>query len=452
MTDEQLHWIAAQGKQVFVKQGDIFIKQGESAEGFYFLLAGELEFTTNDFGNQNVHVINLKPGSFFGPELFLLNIPTFLGTGHAIRNSHLFHLEENVFWDVLAECPSIIREVLRAAARLWQNYEEVLLHHGKLNAIDTLSAGLAHELNNPAASIIRSAADLEKTLLTLPSFLLKLYQLPLTQNQLAFIVDLPCNLIAQQKMSARLDPLLQSDREHEVLYWLEKHGILNGWQLAPTLVKAGINTQWLDTVTKEIFPSPPGEILTWLEAMLTGFDLSSEIKQGSARISELVSNVKKYSHVGLAPLQEINVHEELENTLKILQYKLKQKPGVIINREYDKNLPRIYAYGSELNQVWTNLIDNAIDAIDEKGNLWVRTIKENNRIVVEIADDGLGIPPKIQARIFEPFFTTKDIGKGTGIGLDIVRRIVIGQHKGDIRVFSEPGNTRFQVCLPICTV
>ncbi|MDJ0596979.1 MAG: cyclic nucleotide-binding domain-containing protein, partial [Pleurocapsa sp. MO_226.B13] len=369
LTDEQLHWIAAQGNQIFLKQGDIFVKQGESAGQFYFLLAGELEFTTNEFGNQDVHVINLNPGSFFGPELFLLDIPTFLGTGRAVRNSHLFRLEENVFWDISAKYPSIIREVLRAAARLWQNYEEVLLHHGKLNAIDTLSAGLAHELNNPAASISRSAADFKKTFLTLPSFLLKLHQLPLTQNQLAFIVDLPCNLIAQQKMSARLDPLLQSDREDEVLYWLEKHGILNGWQLAPTLVKAGINTQWLDTVTKEIFPNPPGEILTWLEAMLTGFDLLSGIEQGSARISELVSNVKKYSYVGRDPLQKVDVHEGLESTLTILEHKLKQKPGVIINREYDKNLPRIYAYGSELNQAWTNLIDNAIDAIDEKGNL-----------------------------------------------------------------------------------
>jgi signal transduction histidine kinase len=196
-------------------------------------------------------------------------------------------------------------------------------------------------------------------------------------------------------------------------------------------------------------------VLSWLEATLSGVGLLQEIKLSSTRISELVTAMKDYSYMDRAPLQEVDVHEGIESTLKILSYKLKQ--GVVVKREYG-DLPRICAYGRQLNQVWTNLIDNAIDATGGKGNIWIRTSQEGDspngdnsgsRILVEIADDGTGIPPDIQPRIFEQFFTTKEVGKGTGLGLDIARRIVVGQHKGDIRFDSQPGNTRFQVRLPI---
>ena len=447
LTDDQLHWVAAQGTQLWPRQGDTFVKQGEPAGQFYVLLAGELEFTTKEFGDQEVHVINLEPGSFFGPDLFLLDIPVFLGTGRAVRDSHLFRLEETASWHILATFPSIAREVLRATARLWQNYEEVLLHHGKLNALGTLCAGLAHELDNPAAAVSRGAEYLEKIFQALPSMALKVHQQHLTQEQLTFLADLPRNATAQAKMASYLDPLTQSDREDEVTDWLEVHGVSEGWQLAPTLVGAGLDTHWLDTVVEQMPLSLLSDVLAWLEATLTGVELLSEIKQGAARISNLVSAVKEYSYMDRAPLQEVDVHEGLESTLTILDHKL--KPGVVVTREYDTRLPRICAYGSELNQVWTNLIDNAIDAMDAQGRLWVRTAREEERILVEIADNGPGIPPEIQARIFEPFFTTKDIGKGTGLGLDIVRRIVVGQHKGSIRISSQPGDTRFQVCLPI---
>ncbi len=258
---------------------------------------------------------------------------------------------------------------------------------------------------------------------------------------------MPRNAIARVKTAASLDPLTQSEHEDEVIDWLEACGISDGWKLAPTLVGVGLDTQWLDTVVDQLPVSLLGDVLVWLEMTLTGVGLVSEIKQGATRISNLVSAIKEYSYMDQAPLQEIDVHEGLENTLTILGHKL--KPGVVVIREYDTRLPRIDAYGSQLNQVWTNLIDNAIDAMEGQGQIWLRTAREEARIVVEIADNGPGIVPEIQARMFEPFFTTKDIGKGTGLGLDIVRRIVVGQHKGSIHVSSQPGNTRFQVRLPI---
>jgi signal transduction histidine kinase len=259
------------------------------------------------------------------------------------------------------------------------------------------------------------------------------------------------------KSCTHLDPLAQSEAEDEVTDWLDAHEVADGWKLAPTLVAAGLNTEELDKIVTHVDLRCLGDVLSWLEATVSGVGLLNEVKLSSTRISELITAMKDYSYMDQAPLQDVDIHEGIESTLKILSFKLKQ--GVVVKREYG-DLPRISAYGRQLNQVWTNLIDNAIDATGGKGTIWIRTSQEGDfssgdrsgsRIVVEIADDGIGIPSEIQPRIFEQFFTTKEVGKGTGLGLDIARRIVVGQHKGDIRVDSKPGDTRFQVRLPINT-
>ncbi|HEY9845719.1 MAG TPA: ATP-binding protein, partial [Candidatus Caenarcaniphilales bacterium] len=300
--------------------------------------------------------------------------------------------------------------------------------------------------NNPAAAVSRGARNLGEVFQELPTLMLKLNQ-QLTPEQLGFLAHIQHDAIKRVKTMFQLDPLAQSDQEDEVSDWLELHGITDGWKLSPTLVGAGLGSQQLDLIEQQIPPDSVGDVLAWLEILLTGVGLLDEIKNGSSRISELVKAMKEYSFMGKAPLQEINVHEGLESTLTILNHKLKH--GVVVTREYDQSLPHICAYGNELNQVWTNLIDNAVDAMAGKGNLWIRTSQEGDRVVVEIADNGPGIPPELQSRIFEQFFTTKDVGKGTGLGLDISRRVVVGQHKGDIRLFSQPGDTHFQVRLPI---
>ena len=246
--------------------------------------------------------------------------------------------------------------------------------------------------------------------------------------------------------AATLDAIAQSEAEDAITDWLEAHEVANAWKLAPMLMTAGLNTAQLNDVTAQVTPDCLGCVLTWLETTLTGIKLLEDIKLGSTRISELITAMKNYSYMDQAPLQEIDVHEGIENTLIILKHKLKY--GMVVEREYGA-LPRICAYGPQLNQVWTNLIDNAIDATNGKGHLWIRTSLEGDFIQVEIADDGAGIATEVRSRIFDQFFTTKDVGKGTGLGLDIARRIVVGQHKGTISVESKPGDTRFQVRLPI---
>ncbi len=252
----------------------------------------------------------------------------------------------------------------------------------------------------------------------------------------------------RSKSVSRLDPLTQSDREDELADWLEDRGVDNGWKLAPTLVAAGLDAEYLQKMVKEdVSADTLSSILVWLETTLSTAGLVQQVEQSTDRISRLVKAVKEYSYMDQAPLQTIDVHEGLENTLTILSYKLKQK-SVVVNREYDRQLPHLEVFGSELNQLWTNLIDNAIDAVDNAGQIWLRTWLESDRLHVEIADNGSGIPPEIQGRIFEPFFTTKEVGRGTGIGLVTSYRIVV-RHNGDIRVFSQLGDTRFQVRLPL---
>jgi signal transduction histidine kinase len=244
-----------------------------------------------------------------------------------------------------------------------------------------------------------------------------------------------------------LDPLTQSDREDELATWLEEHGIDEGWQVAPALVAAGLTADRLTPLVEQFPRDTFSNALGWIEAVLTLHTLADEVEESTRRISELVGAMKAYSYMDQAARQEVDLHQGIENTLTILGHKLKQ--GVRVTREFERSLPRICAYGSELNQVWTNLIDNAIDAMGGKGDLSIRTARDHDGVRVEIADNGPGIPRAIQDRIWEPFFTTKGVGEGTGLGLDIVRRIVTRRHGGDIRVHSQPGETRFEVWLPI---
>jgi signal transduction histidine kinase len=264
--------------------------------------------------------------------------------------------------------------------------------------------------------------------------------------QLALLADLrPTATDA----AAPLDPLARSDQEDGLAVWLEDRGVADAWDLAPALIAAGLDADRLGPIADQLPTVAFASAVAWLGATATAAGLVDEVKQGTARISELVAAVKRYSYMDQAPSQEVDLHEGLESTLTMLGDALR---GITIVRDYDRSLPRITAYGSELNQVWTNLLDNAADAIGSggaPGHIRIRTARENDRVLVEIADNGPGIPPETRDHIFEPFFTTKGVGDGTGLGLDISRRIVVGHHHGDIRVLSTPGDTRFQVRLPL---
>ncbi len=339
-------------------------------------------------------------------------------------------------------------EVKRQAAQLkMQELQMLSQQHEKLIALGKLAAGLAHELNNPASAASRATGHLCHKIQTLQVLALRCIEQHLTPIQLERFLELKRDAIQQIASLKHLDSLDQIDLEDELTDWLESHSIANGSILAPTLVAAGIDTIALKAISEQVATDAFNDILTWLEAMLSVENVLNVLNQSTNRIFEIVKAIKAYSYMDRAPLQNVDLHEGLDNTITILGYKIKSC-NVIVIREYHQNLPSIQAYGSALNQVWTNLIDNAIDAVGEGGTVWVRTSSEKNYVLVEIADNGPGIPPEILSRIFEPFFTTKDVGAGTGLGLEIAYRIVVGQHNGDLCCFSTPGDTRFQVRLP----
>lgn len=444
LEDTQLQYIADKGKAVHFSTGTLIAKQGDPPDGFYVILAGKIEWS-RQVGDQETHAITLEAGDVFAELILLLDEP-YPTTGRALTEVRLYKLEPDQFWEVLRMCPKVMRQLLKISAERSQIHESVTQQQAKLISLGTMSAGLAHELNNPAAAIRRNVETLEAILQTLPTLALNMHQQPLSADQVEFLNQFYRHSERSTLCLTQQDPLSQSEAEDALTDWLDDQGIDNGWKLAPTLVAAGLTTADLEQLVAQIDAACISHVLGWLEAMLTGVGTLEQIKQSSTRISDLIKAMKDYSYMDRGPLQEVDVHEGIDSTLTILKHKLKY--GIQVVRDYG-NLPRICAYGRELNQVWTNLIDNAIDAMDGKGQLQIHTVQAGDRVLVEIIDQGKGIPLDIQSRIFDQFFTTKAVGKGTGLGLDIARRIVEGQHKGSIRFESKPGETRFQVWIPI---
>jgi signal transduction histidine kinase len=443
LTEEQLHSLSKQRSKVWLEPGEYIYVEGTPADNFYVLIEGELQITKK-IANVDKYVMTLKPGTFFGHDLILLDT-SYLASCRALSASYLLKWDTGAFWQMLTKYPEITRELLLVTTQRVQILEAMSRQHEKLIALGTLAAGLAHEMNNPTAAARRAAGQLHETFQRLSS--LQLNQQQMTKAQLAIVAGLQRDLTEHATTRLQLDPLAQSDQEDEITAWLDAHSVADGWELAATFVEAGLDTEWLNTFVDTLAADSLNDMLTWLKTTLTGVELLSEIEQSTKRISELVKAIKDYSYMDQTPLQEVDVHEGLESTLTILNYKLKR--GVVVTRDYERSLPYIRAYGSELNQVWTNLIDNAIDAMGGQGQIWIRTLQENNCVLVEIIDNGPGIPLDIQPRIFEPFFTTKGVGVGTGLGLDISYRIVVGLYHGDISFFSKPGDTHFLVRLPI---
>ena len=447
LDEEKLQWVSEQGEIVELKAGATIATQGDPPDGFYMILEGETEWTQN-VGGEEVYVVTLGEGDIFAELIMVLDEP-YPTTGHATTDVNLYKLDVDAFWNMLTVCPEVLKSVVSTSAERAQLHETVSQQQAKLASLGTLAAGLAHELNNPAAAISRSAQEAREVFRGSSARAIELNALEMTPEERELVSGLPEEVARRAKEAPKLDSLDQSDREDEVAIWLEDRGVEDAWDISPTLVSAGLNEEWLDALTDHISDEEniPG-VLNWLVAEINGDELLREIEDGSVRISELVKAIKSYSHMDKAPLQEVDIHEGLESTLTMLGHKLK-KGDVTVGQDYAEKLPKVCAHGSELNQVWTNLLDNAIDAVDGEGNIEIRTERENGRVLVEISDTGPGIPEEAQGKIFEPFFTTKDVGKGTGLGLDIVRRIVSEKHHGSLRFDTGPGGTTFQVRLPL---
>jgi signal transduction histidine kinase len=313
--------------------------------------------------------------------------------------------------------------------------------------LGTLTAGVAHELNNPAAAIKRSADQIGSAIANAQEAFASLLGLTLSGDQQALLQELAQQVQQGAMQPLELPALERSDREYEVESWLQDQGIDGAWEIAPFLVSMRYGPDELAALAAHFGPEAFAKIVRWLSAHSAVYSMLGEIGHGSQRISEIVATLKGYVYLDQAPVQTVDVHEGLENTLLILRSRLGS--GVKVHRHYNPDLPKIEAFASELNQAWTNIIDNAIDAMQGQGELTIRSRREGDWVIIEIEDNGPGISPAIQKRVFDPFFTTKPQGKGTGLGLEVVHNIIVHKHHGDIKLFSQPGATCFQVWLPI---
>jgi signal transduction histidine kinase len=342
---------------------------------------------------------------------------------------------------------SLQKKKVRDLEKAYLEQEVMLRQSEKLATLGKLSAGMAHELNNPAAATQRGAAQLRETISHLQQTHLRLGELKLTRAQLEALLALDQLAGERASRPADMDPLARSDREAQLEAWLEERGAEHAWEAAPTLVNLGYTPAELETLLARFAPDQFLAVIDWLGDTYNLYSLLEEIGQGAGRIAELVKALKGYTYLDQAPVQAVDIHEGLDSTLVILRSKLKS--GITVRREYAPDLPRVQAYGSELNQVWTNLIDNAIDATNGEGTVTLRTRRDGEWVLVEVEDNGSGIPEDILPNLFDPFFTTKPPGSGTGLGLNISHNIVVHKHQGRIDVSSRPGKTCFAVRIPI---
>jgi signal transduction histidine kinase len=452
LNDDQLAWLVERGRVVYYAPGACIHAEGDHASCFFVLLSGMISMSSRVQGGELELFRTDHRGAYtgaFNAWLVDRGVPLiYYGTARAVDDCRLFELPASDFGRAVKEWFPMAAHLLEGAATQGRMASDTVERHERLVALGSVTAGLTHELNNPVAAIGRATANLREGLAAMRVEIGKVMRGGFDPGQVAAVAALVGQALEHRREATPLSALEASDREDVVAGWLDDHGVEGGWEIAPTLVAAGVELDWLDELAKVVSPSQLATALIYPVRALESDSLVDEIAEAAGRVSELLAKAKQYTQMDRSPLQSFDVHEGLDATLTMLGHKLGDEIKVV--REYDRSLPKIAAYPGELNQVWTNLIDNALDAMAGKGTLTVRTQADgDDRLLVEIGDTGPGVPEEIGTRIFEPFFTTKQVGDGTGLGLDIAWKIVVGRHRGDIRLESTPGDTRFRVLLPV---
>jgi len=442
LSPEDVSWLASKMEVAHFAPGEVVTLEDSPADRMIVILEGEIA-GRREHGSRDARTFSAGAGRVTGmlPFSRLTHFPL---TTRAMSPVRIAFLHVSHFPEILERAPALGSRLVGVMADRIREMTKADQQREKLMALGKLSAGLAHELNNPASAVRNAAVNLQQAVRALRTAGLHLDNRPLAAEDRVVLARIECDW-SKDHPPVALDSLERSDREEAIGDWLEEHRVQDARQLAPGLVDAGCELATLHSLSERFDDETLADAVTRLTASFTINRLVEQIESGTSRMADLVRAVKQYTYMDQSTEQEIDVHEGLENTLIMLHYRLKY--GVSVIREYDRSIPPICAHGSELNQVWTNLIDNAIDAMNGRGELVVRTAPEFGRLLVEIRDSGPGIPPEIRSRIFEPFFTTKPVGEGTGLGLDTVYHIV-QKHHGEVRVDSEPGRTSFQVRLP----
>ncbi|WBQ07134.1 ATP-binding protein [Kribbella sp. CA-293567] len=448
LTDEQLDWLVREGHTLSVGEGRVF-KEGDEATCCYMLLSGEIrlckllqgeEVETNRTSQRGVYAGAFN--AFFGAD----DRKGYTASMYALEPSEFFVIDAAAMATMMNTWFPMAVHLIEGFVMGMRRNNETMGQRERLLALGSLSAGLTHELNNPAAAAVRAAATLRQRVAGMRSKLAMLADGTLDATKLHKIVEIQEDAVERVAKARELSPMELSDAEDSLSDWLDDNNVRNSWDVAPVLAAVGLDVPWMEDVLTAVGPEYLEGAVRWLMYTIDTESLMNEIDDSVTRISTLVGAAKQYSQIDRAPYQIVDLRELLKSTMVMMSGKFE---GLTVVKELDPDLPAIPAYAAELNQVWTNVIDNAVSAMNGSGTLTIRTRRDGAYAVVEIGDTGPGIPDDIKTRIFEPFFTTKPIGEGTGLGLDISWRIVVKKHHGDLRVESKPGETWFKIVLPI---
>jgi signal transduction histidine kinase len=444
LSDEQLAELIEGGTEVRIEPGVDLFREGEPADFWWVLLDGAIDLVRR-VGREDTVVARMEvPGHWAGGFRAWDEHGVYLATGRGSAAGRVLRVPADVLRDRSNAWFPFGGHLIQGLYRTARSIESTARQRESLVTLGTLAAGLAHEINNPASAAARAVDALETACAALVTSMDRLARDELSAGQFAALEGLRREVAPA---TGDLDPLARADGEQALSSWLTRHGIARAWTLAPPLAAAGVDPAWCDRAAAVLGDAALDPGLEWVASTFSVAALLGEVRESTRRISELVAAVRSYSQLDRAALQPVDVADGLDSTLVILGHKL--RGGVTVVREYGAGVPRIEAWAGELNQVWTNLIDNAVDAMDGVGTLRVATRAEADGVVVEIGDSGPGMPPEVARRAFDAFYTTKDVGKGTGLGLDIARRIVVERHGGTIAIDSRPGATVLRVRLPV---